>query len=310
MTGIPSELKEKIEALSERVSLGKLVPIHERVSKRYREGRGEKNLEPFSNDAQRLSYAIARMPATYAALCAVFSTSLKNFLPSTLLDVGAGPGTALWAAATHLPSISHATCLEWDLGFIRLGKELAPDLPSEWIHTAMQDAAIEKHDLVVASYSLGELSKEALSESVKKYWELANQVFIAVEPGTPEGFRRILDVREQLIGLGGHLIAPCPHMRRCPSSWCHFFARAERTSLHRRLKGGSLNYEDEKFSYVAFSKTAHRPVEKRIVRHPFKGSGFIKFQVCSQKDLEEIVITKKNKDEYNKAKKLEWGDSF
>src|SRR4051794_2560583 len=56
---------------------------------------------------QRLAYLMVRMPATFAACRrALEETAIRveEFTPASLLDLGAGPGTATWAAAEVLPS--------------------------------------------------------------------------------------------------------------------------------------------------------------------------------------------------------------
>jgi len=53
-------------------------------------------------------------------------------------------------------------------------------------------------------------------------------------------------------------VAPCPHNLECPmatNSWCHFKQRMQRTPLQLAAKqNSSLNWEDEKFSYVVLGK--------------------------------------------------------
>lgn len=53
-----------------------------------------------------VGYAAARLPACYAVAHRVFqelSTRLPSFQPQTMLDFGAGPGTAIWAATDVSP---------------------------------------------------------------------------------------------------------------------------------------------------------------------------------------------------------------
>lgn len=56
---------------------------------------------PAYNESQALTYALSRLPACYAAAARVFrelGVRQSAFKPASLLDVGAGPGTATWAA--------------------------------------------------------------------------------------------------------------------------------------------------------------------------------------------------------------------
>jgi ribosomal protein RSM22 (predicted rRNA methylase) len=138
---------------------------------------------------------------------------------------------------------------------------------------------------------------------------------VIIEPGTPAGYQRILKIRDILIQKGAKLIAPCPHAALCPlkaPDWCHFFARIERSSLHRRIKNGELNYEDEKFSYLIFTKENVTSLfESRILRHPKINKGHVNVTLCSNnKEIIQEIITKKNKEKYKNIKKCDWGDTI
>ena len=85
------------------------------VSRRYRAR--EKESFQIRNRAEALAYALARMPATYGAVCRALRYSLEGLggltqAPLSLLDVGAGTGAAAWAAA-GLAELSSVTCLEY-----------------------------------------------------------------------------------------------------------------------------------------------------------------------------------------------------
>src|SRR5258708_21955953 len=100
----------------------------------------------------------------------------------------------------------------------------------------------------MVAYSLGESDDASL---LRAAWYASRKALIVIEPGTVAGFECVRKVRDQLIALGAHIAAPCPHANPCPmtgNDWCHFAARVERSSMHRRLKGGDLGHEDEKFS--------------------------------------------------------------
>ena len=59
--------------------------------------------------------------------------------------------------------------------------------------------------------------------------------------------------------------------RRSAGDWCHFAVRLACSVEHRRLKGGQLAYEDEKFSSVAMTRVPERWPASRIVRRPVRG---------------------------------------
>jgi ribosomal protein RSM22 (predicted rRNA methylase) len=133
-----------------------------------------------------------------------------------------------------------------------------------------------------------------------------------VEPGTPAGFKAVLDARQKVAGLLG----PCPQDGACPmaaapeTKWCHFSARLERSRMARLMKGGDLGYEDEKFSYAIFSQFPAPRVAARIVGYPKKAEGRVSFELCGPAGLHVLDLKKNEKDIYKKAKKAEWGQPW
>ncbi len=273
-----------------------------------------------SRNLMRAAYVAARMPATFAAIAYCLSEICARapFLsPQSLLDVGAGPGTSLWAALEVFPRLQKISLVEKDEAMMVLGKKFLTKThhPSlEWLSLDLEKSpSFTSHDLVVCSYSLGELSAEAREEVVERAFAAAGQILLIIEPGTPAGFQRIVQMRDWLIRLGAHLVAPCPHALPCPlqgRDWCHFSARVERSALHRKVKEASLGYEDEKFSYLIVSKEPISLAASRVVRHPVKRSGHVRLTLCTSLGIEERVVSKKHGDLYKKARSIEWGDAF
>ena len=273
------------------------------------------------NDAQRAAYLAVRFPATYAVDRRVFS-ELKLRAPeaqiTTLLDLGAGPGTALFAAAEIFPRLERATLIEADEQWIKLGKNLArlsglnPDV--QWSRGDLRSGfSCDQHDAVVISYVLGELAPAAAEAVVRQAWRCAAKFLVIVEPGTPRGFSMIEAARSTLISSGAEIVAPCPHKLRCPmairNDWCHFSQRLERTAEHRQLKGGELGYEDEKFSYVIAAREAVAFGGARVVRHPGRHSGHIELTLCAQPgQIERKTVTRSRKEAFRAARKAEWGE--
>jgi ribosomal protein RSM22 (predicted rRNA methylase) len=312
---LSKELNSKIESLISGVSMRDIYDSRKELTEIYRAG-GSKNFNLTLR--HRLAYLIARFPATYAVVCQVFAELKRrcgDLGPSTLLDIGAGPGTVLLAARQAALPITSATLIEKEPGFIQIGKELSDGtIDHDWLcRDIVKESNFTSHDLVVASYSLGELTEKDRSHVLIKLWQLTKKILIIIEPGTQAGFESLIRMREILLLHSGHLVAPCPHAEKCPmqeNDWCHFSARIERSSLHRKIKEATLNYEDEKYCYVIFSKNKVEPCQSRVVRHPYKGAGFIKLQLCSSHHLEEKTITKKNKSQFSQARKLNWGDEL
>ncbi|MBI1763730.1 MAG: rRNA methyltransferase [Acidobacteria bacterium] len=319
---LPSSLRAAIEIAAARCSTKDLNDAARALSARYR---APQTLpERFINtDAERLAYAATRMPATYAAACKVFG-ELQRLIPAasfgSLLDLGGGTGAASWAATETFSALQQCTLLEQDSGMIQLGKELAHASEQAALRAAAwQRANLQHlrdwppHDLAVFSYALSELEPELAARLVRAVWQTTQQALVIIEPGTMRGFATVSRLRDQLIELGGHLVAPCPHARACPlpeTDWCHFAARVERSALQRRLKAGSLGYEDEKFSYVIFAKQAVRPAAARVLRHPQRPPGFTRLQLCAPEGLQEVALTKRAEITWKRARKIAWGDAW
>jgi ribosomal protein RSM22 (predicted rRNA methylase) len=270
-----------------------------------------------------LAYAVYRVPATYAAIAASLDEvkrRLPDLAPDSVLDVGAGPGTALWAVASTWPAVRQATALERDPRMVRLGRELA-SASTSWAvrHSTWEVADITSlstfpaADIVVAGYVLGELAPDAVHDFLLRLWTSTRETAVLVEPGTPRGFAAITRASDALAGMGAHIVAPVPHGWRCVESgedWCHFSVRVPRTRSHRLAKEGALSYEDEKYAYVVASRHAGRPLAARVIRHPQQRSGLVRLVVCTASGVRHLVVTRKQGEVYRRAKDLRWGSAI
>ena len=129
------------------------------------------------------------------------------------------------------------------------------------------------------------------------------------------GYLRIREARERLTAAGLRVVAPCPHSTACPiepgADWCHFAARVSRSSLHRQVKGGTLPYEDEKFSYVAAARLEAPTGKARVVRRPQIRKGQVLLDVCApDRGLARETVTKRQGARYRAARDTAWGDAW
>jgi len=266
------------------------------------------------------AYLAARLPATYAAVrasLAMVAEARPDFSPATLLDLGAGPGTVLWAASDCWPDIADAQLVEASAAARTAGAELARELADTavaWIDADLSRTAVDllPADLVTLSYVLDELDPPAIGPLVERLWALTRDVLVVVEPGTPAGWKRILAVRERLIGLGAHVAAPCPHARPCPLAapdWCHFSRRVARSRLHRLTKAGDVPWEDEKFIFVAASRQPAGPFAARVIAPPKQTRGMATLKLCrADGEAEARTVTKREGEAFRVARRLDWGD--
>jgi ribosomal protein RSM22 (predicted rRNA methylase) len=317
---LPDALQAAISAETEKIEPRKLASAAARLTDSYKRGEFSTALH---NEADRAAYLAVRFPATYAVNRKVFRY-VRERMPDgrfeSLLDIGAGAGAVMWAAAAEF-AFDSVTCLERNNAFADVGRHLTsatndPMLRSvRWlVGDAGQLRDLPPHDVVTFSYAIGELPQAQFENTLRAAWLKTRSLLVLIEPGTPEGFRRIHSARAVLLEGGAHIVVPCPHHETCPmfatGDWCHFAARLERTAEHRRLKAGSLGYEDENFSYVVGSKHPVAKPDSRVLRHPAVHPGHMRLTLCRPERPESMTVTKSHKALWRYARKLEWGDAW
>lgn len=292
----------------------------EELSRGYRAERKDK---PQLDAAHRAAYLITRLPATFAVISRML-LELRSRVPeaqvASLLDLGSGPGTAMWAAAAIFSDLSRSELVEQSAAWIDLGKRLATGSEHSAFHSAvwrqssvMDELPSGNFDLVTISYVLNELRSADAVSVVRAAWQRTAQFLLIVEPGTPSGFAVIRKMREELIDAGANMAAPCPHAKECPilgNDWCHFAQRIERSAEHRFAKSAKLGHEDEKFSYVLFSRTPVRQAQARILRHPAHHSGHVDLKLCTTQGLQQVTVSRREKEKFREARRAAWGDPF
>jgi ribosomal protein RSM22 (predicted rRNA methylase) len=304
---LPAAIRRQIEEQADALGFPALQRAATALSDAYREGR----IARLTGPERTAAYLVTRMPATYAAAHAVLHEAAGRIgAIGSILDAGAGTGAASLAARAHFPDASIAL-LEKDPSFAAAARQWLPDatvLPTD----IKSLTTLPAHDLVIAAYSLGEFG----AQFAARLWQAARVALVLIEPGTPRGFALLRKVRADLLADGARMIAPCPVETACPLAdpdWCHFAARVERSSLHRRVKGGELGHEDEKFSYVALArKPAGLAIDlpsARIIRHPRHTPGLIEIETCTTTGLRSERITKRDRDRFRAARKAAWGDA-
>ena len=315
---LPAELKAALDTKLHGLSRSDAAARASLISRTYRDGGGSGAIQ---SEIDALAYALARMPATYAAVAASLNAlgEIKpDFAPKTLLDVGAGPGTASWAAAETFASLQAFSLLDSNDALRKLALDLARgsarltrlDYAKGDAQAAL--AAAEPADLVVASYMIGEVAEAMRAELGRLLWSKTRDTLLIVEPGTPAGYARIIGLRGQLIAAGAHVAAPCPHDGTCPlvaPDWCHFSQRLPRLRAHREIKGAELPFEDERFSYVALTRSAGPKRLPRVLAQPVAGKAGISAKLCTADGVFTHSVPRRDKAAYARARRWRWGDA-
>jgi ribosomal protein RSM22 (predicted rRNA methylase) len=266
------------------------------------------------------AYAAYRMPATYSAVRAALDGFTLARKPTSLLDVGGGTGAAAWAMVDAYPELMKVTVVDQVSAALTFGAGLAAQSPSAALRGASWLAqplpgTLPAAEIATISYVLGELPAAGRSTLIDAVAAVAPTV-IVIEPGTPAGYERVIEARTRLIELGHTIVAPCPHQLACPlpagRDWCHFAARVNRSSLHRRIKDAELSYEDEKFSYVvAVPPDRAASSASRVLRRPVQRKGMVSLHLCQPDGtVADRIVTKRHGDDYRRARDISWGDEF
>jgi ribosomal protein RSM22 (predicted rRNA methylase) len=318
---IPPELQAALDRLAHGKSGRELTQRAEAISQLFRASAGSR--EAIRNADDALAYAFTRLPATYAAASAALaalSDSAPEFAPRSLIDAGAGPGTATWAAAAQFAMLADVRLIDDNRHLRALGLRLLDMSTDTALRGARYDAGdlvalargAAPADLVIASYAIGELAPDALAHAADALWAATADVLVVVEPGTPAGFARIRALRAHLIAQGAHALAPCPHAHACPivdPDWCHFVQRLPRSRSHRHVKGADLSYEDEKFSYVALARDRKPAAGARVLAHPRVGKVAASAKLCTPDGrIVTATAARRERAGYASQKRWRWGD--
>lgn len=306
---IPASLHERIESIIERKPMKTLQQRWAEMSTGYRGG----NI-PELDEISALSYLVGRMPATYAACKRALDIAVQLHQPDfkTHLDAGAGPGAAIWAAREIWPSLS-STAVERAPAWLKVGPEITPSV--RWLRGDLTSASsLPKAELVTAAYVLNELPADEFKQVLLRLWEACEGWLVLVEPGTPQGYQRVLAARELLSESGAHVVAPCPGRVSCPlqgtPQWCHFGVRLNRPRFQKLTKGADVSWEDERLSFMVMSRSPVPVPEGRVLHHPQKRGGHVWVELCSQQGLHKQVLSRRDGSLYKATRRLHWGDSF
>lgn len=316
---LPPQIRTAIDSALEGVPLADLQAAAEFLSARYRsetrDGRAH-----LSDDLAARAYLAVRMPATYAAVRASLDAVAElrpGFMPRSLLDAGAGPGTALFAARDRWPSLSEATLVESSTAIRHWGETLVSASAlkqADWLASDLASVELRQahYDLVLLTYVLDELEPKAIGPLIDRLWKATGDTMVVVEPGTPAGWSRILSVRDRFIEAGAYLVAPCPHALACPLSapdWCHFSRRVARSRMHRRIKSADVPWEDEKFIYLAASRHMAEPISARVIAPVLVKGGTVTLKLCEMSgQARQRRLSRRDGEAFRQARRLAWGD--
>jgi ribosomal protein RSM22 (predicted rRNA methylase) len=291
------------------------------LSERYRAPREAAASALATGRPQALGYLAMMLPATYAQLrgaMAATAARIPHWQPRSLLDLGSGPGGALWAAAAQWPSLRTLTAWEREPAFVELGRELARGSAAAAVREARWErvdlrqmpGAAQRYDLVVIGHVLNELSPELQRAVVAAAWQRTAGLLLIVEPGTSAAFPVVRAARDQLLAEGARTIAPCAHDAPCPlvNDWCHFPQRLTRPDFQRYARGAPSQWEDAKYCYAALATFGpDAPIWARIIREPTSNKAYAEIKTSTHDGITTYRALKRHREAYRAMRDLAWG---
>jgi ribosomal protein RSM22 (predicted rRNA methylase) len=340
---LPDDLRDAIARALAGVPAARWVREAQLLSERYRAPREAQHGPIAAGDAQALGYAALIMPATYAQLrgaMAATAARIPGWAPATMLDLGSGPGTALWAAVAQWPSLRSLAAWEREPALIKLGRNLAksggalPIRAASWERIDLRtigndqrgsedaqerrgEGAVDRYairatqyDLVVLGHVLNELEPSAQRQVVAAAWDLTAGLLLIAEPGTSAAFEVVRTARDVLLGAGARTIAPCAHDKPCPlqNDWCHFPQRLKRPDFQRRAREAPSEWEDSKFAYAALARfPPAAPIWGRVIREPTSNKAYAEATISSRDGVARYRALKRHREAFRYVKQLDWG---
>lgn len=307
-----------IEELLSKEKLSNLQLNYTNISKKYREENINSN-SVVCNDKQTLSYVASRMNETSIIVDKVLKTIFQVVDKSeveSVLDLGSGTGSVLWALENFFNNIK-VTAVEREQCMQKYAKILCKDINLD-IEYILQDVLsnevkkIANSDLVLESFMLNEMTEADVTKTLDLMINKTNKYILLIEPGTPKSYQKMMKIRDYFLSKNLKVLLPCPHSDKCPliDDYCNFTVRLNRSKFIKNIKGAELGYEDEKYFYLLFSKEDNeKNINNIVIRKPITRKSCVDLKLCNcNGKINNVTITKKDKENYSKAKKLKQGD--
>lgn len=321
---LPQPIEKAIEQLLTQEESTSWVSAAEKLHQRYLDReQGESYIQ---SEADALAYVALRFPATYAQIIGTFHAvreAIPSWQPKTVLDIGSGPGTGVFAAQSMWPNIESAKCIDANRNLLNLGERIVDtaEIPVDvhWYRDNIRKKleGTGSYDLVLFANVLNEFSAKEIERHLDAAYQLCTGVMVIVEPGTSYG-NAVIEQSAKHFAATKSLVAPYIEGNFVPSTdyWIHFSQRFIRPEFQRRLRqhmrSSSLmasDWENTKYSYVAISKIpSAMQAWGRSIGPVKKQKGYIEVPVLIKDEIVHIKVMKRNKSKYTFAKDLQWGE--
>lgn len=266
------------------------------------------------------AYRAFFFPQTYAKVRSILD-ELALPAPARVLDLGSAMGGAAFAAFDAFAAAGAGPGPKLDLvdfsaAALADARRLAAAVDARCMTRQFSLAQglppiTEKYDLVIAANALSELPFEDRVNRCQAIFSTAltqGGRVILIEPADRVHARDLQTLRDRLLALGHVPTAPCPHAEPCPAStrerdFCHQARSVALPKWHAELQAAvGISDERMRFSYLAYGpRLTHEEDLVRIISHPIKDKGRMRFLGCAAAGLVEIQRQEKHRSEANAA---------
>lgn len=312
---LPEDVRRKIADFYEGQNKNSLFETREGMTLKYKTNQAI-NKSVFEKENDSLVYAISRMPATFTVIYRLLNDlvsqgRLKEI--SSVLDIGSGTGAGYFACKELFENIS-ISLFERDKNMIEVFKRFETGTEVERFDFLKDDIRV-KSDLVMSSYVFSELNEEGRKIALNKMLDASNRYVLIIDTGTPRTYENFMRLKKLVYDLGYKVTAPCLS-EKCglKNDYCQFYARVERSSLMKMSKNATLSYEDEKYFYLLIDKNTENETtfvgSARVIYRPKITTNFVELKLCTKDGVQVKNITKKDKELYKKAKKIDINETI
>ncbi len=279
-----SELVQAIDELSDKFTRNR-----ERITDYLR--------EPRLVAAYTAFYSLTNIPKLHEVLRWMPPAWVEELQRSTLVDLGAGPGTFSLAWRQE-----GATGPVYQVEHSALMREQAAKLWSAFgdgqlVQGQRWEWNVPHSKLLLFGHCANEMD---VPTAIRYIDAIDPDHVLFIEPGTKEFFGKMLELRAHLLGAGHSVLFPCPLPAACPmqgsDDWCHQFIHVRQDSEVERLT--QLARKDRKLlplTVQAFSRTFRADNSReRVVRvHPETKFGH-EWDVCHDNQLQRYQLLKRD----------------
>ena len=307
---LPSNIRQKIDEIIASNKQVNLKNVQKNLTEKYKTKSGlGKSLIESKNDS--LLYSISRMPATFSVINSLLNQLKNQGLLGDInsaFDIGSGTGAGYFALKEFDEKIS-VSLFERDV-FMTEIFDMFQTGEKVQKFDLVKDKISQKAEFVLISYVLSELSDEQRKMALNKLLDMTENYLLIIDTGTPKVWQEMMELKMLAKSLGVNILAPCM-CDECAlkDDYCQFFARVERSSMHKMVKDATLSYEDEKYFYLLISKKENLNLDKkRVIRRPVIKTNLVGLVLCSKNGVEKHDFSKKNKENFKLAKKSKIND--